>query len=246
MTYPTGPVSVSEIPNIPPQTVVMVENSGGLSQVTLAGLILTVLGWIIWGYLWVVFAAVSIQFVRSGFDIASTIGEFFDIVLYPIYWVLAKFWEFIYIYILCPLQDVPVIKLLIPDLNLCKGDKSDYCDLDNPFRSTFSFAHVVCGKNKNCAVQLNDLPCPSVEQMKWVCKDTPASDEYKKEHKECDTHWYYTPGYNKSKTAACDSKYSAQIGGTICGWENDPKVKNVPTCKRSSMPGCNWYLPIKQ
>ena len=64
-----------------------------------------VLGWFLWAYLWCVFAATGIYWVRSDFDIVDTLENVVWLVLYPLVEIIMDIFVVLpYKYIICPLD----------------------------------------------------------------------------------------------------------------------------------------------
>lgn len=76
----------------------------GLKLGGLTGLIIYIGSWGLWAYLWVMFSALTIEFIRSGFDIVHMLKSAINMLIYPFIAIPMNIWVLIYTYIWCPLK----------------------------------------------------------------------------------------------------------------------------------------------
>ncbi len=169
----TAEVAAATVNAQPPAFNVIVQqpvSSGGLGAMAAY-----VLSWFVWGYMWCLFAAMSIFFIRSDYDIVATLEHSLLIAIYPIIEIVMLFYKECIIPCWCftdALYFNVIDKLtfwsssVYEEPQKCGGDNSEYCQT-NPQPKFMSEAWFLCGHNHppaggQCTASCNSSSQPGI------------------------------------------------------------------------------------
>lgn len=161
------------------------------------------LGWLVYAYFWLAGADITIYFVRSGYDIQSTLFHALWLCVYPFIWVLGSIFGIGYSYLYCPLSHAWAVitgtKFNVPVLGVPPFDKPSFKEWIWPWAKNTTEVKDIeadiqeydedfdpeypdyCGPNKKKTCAGYSKTLGRIEDIfsvgYWVCHNTPEQQQ---------------------------------------------------------------------